>query len=226
MVFSIFISMVLVPQLLPSPLHAGFDKSAREWCLGEASSVENPEKARTAVKRMIEGVPISELANCDESALFVHSFPLNTLATKARAGVKLSKLRFTLMFTVFADGAKCKSLLIGKAERPRCSRGENRAAWNALCERVTYEHNKSSAWMTKEIFVRYLDDLGAPSLVLRSLKQLLMLLSRARHNSARSHHTFSGQRFRPPSHRGGNRAGSTCNLEISTAEYDCGLSTL
>ncbi|KAI7937392.1 hypothetical protein MJO29_014707 [Puccinia striiformis f. sp. tritici] len=73
------------------------------------------------------------------------------LAFKATHGVKSDKTRLTLALTCNADGSEKKPLLfIGKSKKPRSFKGHMAKYYN-----YEYAHN-STAWMTAEIFQRWI----------------------------------------------------------------------
>jgi len=78
------------------------------------------------------------------------------LAFKATHGVKSDKTRMTIALTCNADGSEKRPLLfIGKSQRPRCFKGHSAEYHN-----YEYAYN-TKAWMTTEIFQRWLKSLNS-----------------------------------------------------------------
>lgn len=84
---------------------------------------------KTTLPDICDGYQPKDIANCDESALFLKALPNKTLhiSNQKCSGGKMSKDRITIMLTVFADGSKIEQpLVIGKSENPRCFKGLNK----------------------------------------------------------------------------------------------------
>ena len=122
---------------------------------GESKSVDENSVAlwKTKLRDLCDGYEASNIANCDETALFYKVLPNKTLHLKNErcSGGKLSKDRLTVMLTVFANGSKLdKPIIIGKSLNPRCFKGLYKK--KLRCD--YYANNK--AWMTSKIFKEYL----------------------------------------------------------------------
>lgn len=123
----------------------------------------------------------NDIFNADETGLFYRCLPDKTMEFKKKAchGGKSSKERLTLLLGANADGSeKLKPLLIGKSAKPRCFKGIR----DVKSLPVQYENN-SSAWMTGEIFSRWLKDLDR-KMKLLNRKILLVLDNCTAHTSA------------------------------------------
>lgn len=100
-----------------------------------------------------ENYSCEDIFNGDETGLFYKMTPDRTLKFKGEncVGGKQSKLRYTVWVCANMTGSeKCKLLIIGKYERPRCMA-------NVKNLPVIYKSNKR-AWMTSAIFENYLKD--------------------------------------------------------------------
>lgn len=125
--------------------------------------IDNFENLSTGYKK-------EDIFNLDETALFYKLFPNKTYAesnTNAN-GLKADKSRITVLFGVSAAGEKLIPLIIGKYKKPRCFKGVDVKKLP-----VIYESNKT-AWMTAEIFTRYLTRINND--FKRNNRNILMLL--------------------------------------------------
>ncbi|KAH9149223.1 hypothetical protein LEN26_004327 [Aphanomyces euteiches] len=152
----------------------GFKKrhNIREFILHGESGNADLEAAKQAVPELMkltESYQLRVIFNCDESGLPWNAEPNRCLATKPRAGKKLSKKRVSVLFTVNADGSeKLPPLVIGSAARPRCFNGKS--PWE---HGFTYCSNKKS-WMTRSIFEDWLENLN--EVIARENRKILLLL--------------------------------------------------
>ena len=103
-----------------------------------------------------EGYDLKDIFNSDESALFYRTLPGKSLVVKGDTchGGKKAKDRVTVLLTCSATGERLKPLVIGRAENPRCFRGQNKS-----CLPVHYYHNRK-AWMTGDIWKQWLNKLN------------------------------------------------------------------
>jgi hypothetical protein len=93
----------------------------------------------------------NDIYNFDETAHFFRLQPNATLASHALAGTKIDKNRLTIGVCTNATGTdKCRLVMIGKYERPRCF-GKTFNS-NSI---VRYFWNKK-AWMTIDLFSKWL----------------------------------------------------------------------
>ncbi|KAI7958282.1 hypothetical protein MJO29_006499 [Puccinia striiformis f. sp. tritici] len=120
---------------------------------GEAASVDITvvESEVVRMQEITKDYNLKDIFNMDETGLFYSMPPDVGLAFKATHGVKSDKTRLTLALTCNADGSEKKPLLfIGKSKKPRSFKGHMAEYYN-----YEYAHN-STAWMTAEIFQRWL----------------------------------------------------------------------
>ncbi|KAI7951847.1 hypothetical protein MJO28_007531 [Puccinia striiformis f. sp. tritici] len=120
---------------------------------GEAASADITvvESEIIRMQEITKDYNLKNIFNMDKTGLF-YSMPLDVgLAFKATHGVKSNKTRLTLALTCNADGSEKKPLLfIGKSKKPRSFKGR-------MAKYYKYEYaHKSTAWMTAEIFQRWL----------------------------------------------------------------------
>lgn len=104
--------------------------------------------------------------NADESGLYYRALPEHTYAFKSEnaKGVKIAKVRVTVMLCCNMTGEKRKLLVIGSSKNPRCLKGVKKLP-------VTYTANKT-AWMTSVIFSDWLTSWDAE---LKNRKILLLI---------------------------------------------------
>jgi hypothetical protein len=120
---------------------------------GEAQSAnaEQVVDERKRLRTLLTGWKLRDVFNMDETALFYAMSPNKGLATTKRHGVKQSKLRLTVAFTVNAAGTeRLPPLIIGHAKRPRCFQKKTG-------EQLGFDYwCNSRAWMTSDIFQQWL----------------------------------------------------------------------
>nr|XP_042897002.1 tigger transposable element-derived protein 4-like [Parasteatoda tepidariorum] len=95
-----------------------------------------------------------DIFNADETGLFYHLMPNQTLVYKGEncKGGKKSKNRLTVLLCANSDGSeKSTPLVIGKSKNPRCLK-------NIRTLPLDYDANKN-AWMTTVIFTKWLKKL-------------------------------------------------------------------
>jgi regulator of replication initiation timing len=125
---------------------------------GEAMSapIENVEQECQRIKDLIQqflddGHSLSDIFNMDETSFFYAAIPDQGLTRTVHAGQKQAKIRLTLAVTVNATGDEViPPLFIGKAKMPRCFQKKLPHEYG-----FQYENN-TKAWMTGEIFTRWL----------------------------------------------------------------------
>lgn len=134
---------------------------------GEAASSDKKaaENYVSDFKKLLisEGYLPQQIFNCDETGLFWKKMPKRTYITeeeKALPGHKPMKDRLTLLFCANASGdLKIKPLLVYHSETPRafkkCNIHKNKlnVMWKA--------NNK--AWVTRDIFVEWINEVFGPS---------------------------------------------------------------
>nr|XP_053630700.1 tigger transposable element-derived protein 1-like [Cherax quadricarinatus] len=110
-----------------------------------------------------KGLKPEQVFNCDKTGLFWKKMPKRTYITqeeKALPGHKPLKDRLTLMFCANASGDfKVKPLLVYHSENPSVFR-KNNVMKSKLC--VFWKSN-SKAWVTREIFVEWFNEVFGPS---------------------------------------------------------------
>lgn len=125
-------------------------------CLsGESASVDDTVVAdwiADVLPAHLEGYAPRDVFNADESGIFYKLKPGKTFCfgDDTCHGGKKSKERISVLFCCNMDGSeKEKLLVIGKSRRPRCMRNMHVPVdW----------HSNKSAWMTKDIFNKWLLD--------------------------------------------------------------------
>lgn len=111
---------------------------------------------------------LDHIYNMDETGLFYKLIPSKTVTKKIRKGHKLIKDRFSVsLCSNFTGSHKCKPLIIGKFAKPRCFKDFD------LDKHVCYE-NSARAWMTSDIFKKWLRKLNAD--FKKTDKKILLLL--------------------------------------------------
>lgn len=142
---------------------------------GEAGDVNSDVVADWMRKlpEIIRGYELKDIANCDETALFFRALPQKTLHFKGEkcSGGKFCKERLTVFLCCFADGAFEKPMIIGRANKPRCFKGVDKANLP-----VTWKFNKK-AWMTGSIMEEWLIEFNAK--MFRQKRKVLLFLDNA-----------------------------------------------
>lgn len=123
---------------------------------GESLSVEQSDVTEWLTKvwpNLRAKFSDDNIFNADETGLFYKLTPDKTLKFKGEkcSGGKLSKDRITVMVAANMNGTiKKKLLIIGKSKNPRCFK-------NVRSLPVDYGNNRK-AWMTSDIFVKWVRD--------------------------------------------------------------------
>ena len=101
---------------------------------------------------MCDGYAAKVIFNADETSLFYRALPARSMVAKSDTckGGEVSKDRITVLLAVSATGEKLKTLVIGRAKKPRCFCG-----FTGACLGVEYTFNKK-AWMTFPVFSGWL----------------------------------------------------------------------
>lgn len=126
---------------------------------GESSAADTQGASawtRDSLPDILAAYDPRDIYNADETGLFFQMLPKKTLAHKGDRchGGKQSKLRLTILLCTNMDGSdKRIPLVIGKSERPRSFKKAARIP-------VKYTANVK-AWMTRTIFVQWLQDFNA-----------------------------------------------------------------
>lgn len=139
---------------------------------GESGSVDvevTDQWIKTVWPNVRKNYEDEEIFNADETGLFFKLTPQTTLKFKGEkcSGGKLSKDRVTVLVAANMTGTiKQKLLVIGKSKNPRCFKNVKRLP-------VTYQSN-NKAWMTSEIFTKFLQDWDKE--LTKSRKKILLLI--------------------------------------------------
>jgi hypothetical protein len=106
---------------------------------------------------VMDGYEPKDIANGDETGLFLHALPSKTLCLKGErcSGGKLCKERLTVFFCGFMTGEIEKPLVIGRAAKPRCFKNIDIKKLP-----VDWKSNKK-AWMTSHIMEEWLTAFNA-----------------------------------------------------------------
>ena len=114
-----------------------------------------------------------DIFNWDETGLFFRVSPTKTLAIKGErcSGDKVAKERISVLVMASMTGEKIKSLVIGKAQNPRCFKNVDVKQLP-----VVYYANKK-AWMTSTTFLDYLSDFSR--IMRRAHRKVLLFLDNA-----------------------------------------------
>ena len=119
---------------------------------GEEKSHDS-EGVRQAVQTITEELKdynLEDIYNIDETALFYKLEPDKTLATKNVKGSKRCKDRITLVLCCNSTGShKLKPIIIGKSTKPR-------VFGNFRVDMYCDYFGNANAWMTKDLFAKFL----------------------------------------------------------------------
>ena len=137
-----------------------------------------------------------DIYNADETAFYYRALPEGSLTFKSDsvAGSKKSKFRVTVLVATNMTGTdKLPLMMIGKSKDPRCFRGLK----GKKSLPVDYRNN-SKAWMTSDIFVKWLEDINKKMKTQR--RKILMLVDNCAAHPQRCLTMFSHVRvsFLPP----------------------------
>ena len=124
---------------------------------------------RIEPQQILSQYELSDIYNCDETALFWKAEPNHTLAHALISGTKRLKDRVSIMVTCNATGDhKLPLLFIHRSQTPRCLKGILKSSlpvwyyWNA------------KAWMVRSIFGHYLNRLDS---MMRCANRHILLLA-------------------------------------------------
>lgn len=162
--------------------------------VGEAASVDEDGLQRWMVKhrsRILETYTERDIYNADETGLFFQLLPAKTLAAKTDkcVGGKNSKNRITVLVCANMDGSDKRPLLvIGKPKKPR-------GFAKVLSMPVAYTHN-TKAWMTGEIFRKWLTDFDKEMSAKK--RKVLLLLDNCSAHHVNAHLSAVEVLFLPP----------------------------
>lgn len=135
---------------------------------GENSSVDLTEENIVAqlkdIKKILSTYKDEDILNFDETGLYYEQQPTRTICKTPMGGVKKSKNRFTVGLLTNSDGSyKGHPVVIGKRKTPRgASKRPVLYSKTAIGQshHIDYYQN-DSAWMTTEIFYKYMKRLNA-----------------------------------------------------------------
>ncbi|KAF8669472.1 CENP-B ARS binding protein-like protein [Rhizoctonia solani] len=158
---------------------------------GEAASapIELIEPSRKILHKQIAQFSLWDVVNVDETAHYSSQMTNRGLASQPLSGSKVDKTRLTIVLGTSAAGWKLPPFIIGKAARPRAFTHGTPADYG-----YWYEFNKS-AWMTAEIWHRYLTSVN--DMARNANRRLLLICDNASSHKAGefSHLTVA---FLPP----------------------------
>ena len=139
---------------------------------GEAADVQQTtvDEWCQRLPTIYQGYALKDVFNADETCLFYRTLPERSLVAKGDGchGGKKAKDRITVLLVCSATGEKLKPVVIGRAENPRCFRGQTKS-----CLPVHYYHNRK-AWMTGDIWKNWLNRLNN-KMVIQKRKILLFI---------------------------------------------------
>uniref|UniRef100_A0A3Q3DRB9 HTH CENPB-type domain-containing protein n=1 Tax=Hippocampus comes TaxID=109280 RepID=A0A3Q3DRB9_HIPCM len=137
---------------------------------GGEVKIETVSEWKGKLSGLIEGYSANNIFNCDETGLFFRTLPSRSYVSKCESAKngKLAKDRITVLLASSMAGEKLRPLVIGKSANPRCFTKDYKQQM-----RVTYEANRK-AWMTSEIFLKWLHQLNN-KMVIQNRKILLFM---------------------------------------------------
>uniref|UniRef100_A0A3Q2XR58 HTH CENPB-type domain-containing protein n=1 Tax=Hippocampus comes TaxID=109280 RepID=A0A3Q2XR58_HIPCM len=137
---------------------------------GGEVKIETVSEWKGKLSGLIEGYSANNIFNCDETGLFFRTLPSRSYVSKRESAKngKLAKDRITVLLASSMVGEKLRPLVIGKSANPRCFTKDYKQQM-----RVTYEANRK-AWMTSEIFLKWLHQLNN-KMVIQNRKILLFM---------------------------------------------------
>ena len=143
-----------------------------------------------SLKQKMKNYPPEHVFNMDEVGLFYRLLPSKTyiLASEARdrdlRGNRKSKDRVTVVLCTNVTGTmKIPLAIIGKARQPLCFRNGKLEAAGAP---FTYL-SQSNAWMDRDIFLRWLHNVFAPSVRKLTGHKVLLIMDNAGMHIAQQH---------------------------------------
>lgn len=122
------------------------------------------------IKPILNQFSNDNIFNCDETALFYRWFSNKSFVhtSDIKRGAKKDKSRITIMLCCSMTGEKLPILILGTHKNPRSMKKYNLKKFNIL-----YKANKN-AWMTKDIFFDWINDVNE-NLKKQNRKILLLL---------------------------------------------------
>ncbi|CAO3656452.1 unnamed protein product [Mucor fragilis] len=136
---------------------------------GENSSVDltsaNIVEQLSKIEQLLEPYDVKDIMNFDETGLYYEQQPTRTICQQPLGGSKKSEDRFTVGLLTNYDGSyKGHPIAIGKHKTPKAASKKpllyNRTTNIGQTHYVEY-HSSPSAWMTTDIFSKYVKRLNA-----------------------------------------------------------------
>lgn len=141
---------------------------------------------------IIADYDLKDIFNCDETGLFFRSIPDKTLCLKSDAckGGKHAKERLTVLLCCNMEGDFEKTLVIGKAIKPRCFKNLDMKKLP-----VMWRHNQKS-WMTQSIMNEWLTELNKD--MKKQKRNILLFMDNAKCHPIDSNFSNLKIKFLPP----------------------------
>jgi len=126
-------------------------RSFREHGESGSANQQAIEETLPELRKLLDGYPLKDIYNMDETGLFYMLSGDTGLATKQLEGKKKMKQRLSIAICCNGDGTdKLPLLVVGKSANPRCFKGVDKDNLG-----VSYSSN-SKAWMTSTLFQDWL----------------------------------------------------------------------
>lgn len=117
------------------------------------------------IEQLLEPYDLKDIMNFDETGLYYEQQPTRTISKKPIGGSKKSKNRFTVGFVTNYDGSyKGHPIVIGRRKTPGAATKKPalyRKTTSVGQSHYVEYHSSPSAWMTTEIFKKYIKHLNA-----------------------------------------------------------------
>ncbi|KAL7319909.1 hypothetical protein PS15m_012296 [Mucor circinelloides] len=136
---------------------------------GENSSVDlasaNIVSELKKIEKLLEPYDPKDIMNFDETGIYYEQQPTRTICEKPMGGSKKSKNRFTIGLLTNYDGSyKGHPIVIGRKKTPKAATKKPALYRRTTCigqsHYVEY-HSTPSAWMTTEVFRKYIKRLNS-----------------------------------------------------------------
>lgn len=136
---------------------------------GESSSVDltsaNIIGELRKIEKLLEPYDPEDILNFDETGLYYEQQPTRTISSKPMGGAKKSKNRFTVGLLTNYDGSyKGHPIVIGRRKTPKAATRKPALYRKTTCIGQTHYieyHSNQTAWMTTEIFRKYIKRLNS-----------------------------------------------------------------
>ncbi|KAL7326228.1 hypothetical protein PS15p_212320 [Mucor circinelloides] len=145
---------------------------SRRYLYGEHSSVDltsaNIVAELKKIEKLLEPYDPRDILNFDEIRIYYEQQPTRTICEKPMGGSKKSKNRFTTGLLTNYDGSyKGHPIVIGRKKTPKAATKKPALYRRITCigqsHYVEY-HSSPSAWMTTEVFRKYIKRLNSSSI--------------------------------------------------------------